>query len=144
MMFIDVKIKVLKGGKTPIYQHEEDACADCFARFSGEIVILPKQSVLIPLGFCLELPVGYRGMIYPRSGLASKKRVVAVTGVIDSNYRGELCCSLINDSEEPFVINNGDRICQLAIEPAYKANFLHYEVLNDSERGKDGFGSTGV
>lgn len=138
-----VKIKLVGEGKIPTYAHESDACCDCYARLDNDLVIEPYTIAKIPLGFCLELNQETRAMIYPRSGLSSKG-YVAITGVIDSNYRGEVCCSMFNTTDVPFVVSPNDRICQMAIEPYYKADFFITDDLNGSERNEDGFGSTGV
>lgn len=140
---VEVKIKPLAPRYLPSYKHDGDACADCYARLENDIYIGPKETAKIPLGFCLDMTEGYRAMIYPRSGLATKQ-LIAATGVIDSNYRGELCCSLANYSNTAFVVKDGDRVCQIAIEHSLKANFIITEELSDSDRGENGFGSTGV
>jgi dUTP pyrophosphatase len=139
-----VKIKIIKEGHLPVYQHPADACADCYANLEKDVIIEPFNSVKIPLGFALEIPDGWRGMIYPRSGLAAKQKIICATGVIDSNYRGELCCSLFNFSTVPFLVKNKDRICQFAIEPSHRADFTIVDKLDFSDRGSNGFGSTGV
>ena len=140
---IPVKIKQVGQGLIPTYAHSEDACCDCYARLDEEMVIEPYTIGKIPLGFCLQLDKGTRAMIYPRSGLASRG-FVAITGVIDSNYRGEVCCSMFNTTDVPFVVSPNDRICQMAIEMSHSANFEVVDTLDCSERNENGFGSTGV
>lgn len=138
-----VKTKLVGNGQLPTYAHSEDACCDCYARLDNDLVIEPYTVAKIPLGFCLQLYKGFRAMIYPRSGLASKG-YIAITGVIDSNYRGEICCTMFNSTDIPFVVSPGDRICQMAIEPSLGADFVIVDELESSERNENGFGSTGV
>ena len=140
---MDVKIKVVGGGQLPEFKRVGDACADCHARCDGAITILPRQRKLIPLGFVLELPDGYEAVIRPRSGESLKGHDVCI-GTVDSNYRGEIMANLINNANEPFVINNGDRVCQMAIRKTEKIIFVVADKLNDSVRGEHGFGSTGL
>lgn len=141
MLFL--RTKLVENGKLPTYAHSGDACCDCYARLDNDLVIEPYTVAKIPLGFCLQMYKGLRAMIYPRSGLASKG-YIAVTGVIDSNYRGEICCTMFNSTDVPFVVSPNDRICQMAIEVSNTAEFFVVDELESSERNENGFGSTGV
>ena len=139
-----VKIKIFEGGKKPEYKRIGDACLDCYARLDCKAFAIPSgERALIPLGFALELPPDYEAIVRPRSGLTSKYIDVAI-GTCDENYRGELKANVINNSDEIFRINNGDRICQLAIREAPKVVFEIVEQLSDTNRGAAGFGSSGV
>lgn len=141
---INVKIKLINGGKLPEYKRMGDACLDCYARIDCKFITIPKGArALIPLGFALELPADYEAIIRPRSGLTSKEIDVAI-GTGDENYRGELKANVINNSDDDFVIKNGDRICQMAIRQAPKVWFEVVEKLSETNRGEAGFGSSGI
>lgn len=137
---MNVKIKLMENGKMPEFKRAGDACLDCYAAEAK--IIEPGKRSLINLGFALELPEGYEGVIRPRSGLSSKG-IDGTIGTIDSNYRGELKGNIINNTSEPYSISFGDRICQLAIRKTEEINFIQVEELNDTVRGADGFGSSG-
>jgi dUTP pyrophosphatase len=100
---------------------------------------------LIPTGLFLELPAGYEAQIRPRSGLAIKKGVTVLNspGTIDADYRGEICIILVNLSTEDFVINDGERICQMVIAAHAQAEWIEVAELNETDRGAGGFGHTG-
>lgn len=136
-----VKIKLFDNGKAPAYGREGDACLDCYA--NGFARILHGQRAVVPLGFSLELPVGYEATVRPRSGL-SKKGIDISIGTIDSNYRGEVMACVINNSGNTFVVAEGDRICQLAIREVPEIKWDIVEKLSESNRGTNGFGSSGV
>ena len=144
MNFVDVKIKVLEGGKMPVYKHKTDACCDCYARLDSDFILKRGKRCTIPLGFKLDLPDGFKAVIDPRSGLASKDGIVACIGEIDEGYKGELGCTLFNLSEEDFHIYNEDRICQLEFVPYYQAVFEAVDEVSKSDRDESGFGSSGV
>lgn len=134
-----MKIKIIDFGyaKLPYRAHANDAGADVH---STENVILKAGSThVIPLGFGLELPDGYAGFIFPRSGL-SKKGIVCELPPIDSGYRGEIHAIVSNVSQEDYVINANDRIGQLVIMPVVIADFIDYDI---KERGDGAFASTG-
>lgn len=138
---IDCKIKLIEDGRLPEYQRSGDCCLDCYAR---KTVIIPTgKRELIPLGFALELPPECEGIIRPRSGL-SKSGIDVVIGTIDSNYRAEVMANVINNSGEDFKVAEGNRICQLAIRTAPTINFEVVNELSDTNRGSDGFGSSGM
>lgn len=141
---MNIKIKLIDGGKVPEYKHDDDACCDCYARLLTESeTIIKGKRALIPLGFAMELPKGYEAVLRPRSGL-TKKGIDAGIGTIDAGYRGEVMACVINDSNEDFVIHNLDRICQMKIQKAEQFAFEVVEGLSSTERGEGGFGSTGI
>ncbi|MBR1630644.1 MAG: dUTP diphosphatase, partial [Paludibacteraceae bacterium] len=106
----------------------------------------PMQRVLVKTGLYIALPTGYEAQIRPRSGLALKHGITVLNtpGTIDADYRGEIGVILINLSDEDFVINDGERICQMVIARHEQAEMLPVEVLDETERGAGGFGHTGV
>lgn len=141
-----IKIKVIENGKIPKFQREGDACADCYARIADNIdhISIPAHSrCLVNLGFILELPEGYEAVIRPRSGFTSKG-IDSGIGTIDSNYRGEVKACIINNTDSAFSINDGDRICQLAIRKTEDIIFEQVENLSETNRGDNGFGSSGI
>ena len=130
----------------PTYGSEFAAGADLYACIDGEITIAPHQTVLIPTGLAIELPVGYAGLIYARSGLASKKGLAPANkvGVVDCDYRGEVKVALLNHSEVPQTVSAGERVAQLVIAPYLTVDFTESDELSDTVRGAGGFGSTGT
>lgn len=135
-----IKVKLMAGGKMPEFKRDGDACLDCYS--VGKITIKKGDRVTIPLGFCLQLPKGYEAVIRPRSGL-SGCGIDSVIGTIDSNYRGELKAILINNSIADYSVETGDRICQLAIRKTEKVKLIEVKELNKTNRGANGFGSSG-
>ena len=129
----------------PTYGSASAAGADLYALAEGEIVIEPQQTVLVHTGIAVEIPEGYVGLIYARSGLATKRGLAPANkvGVIDADYRGELMVALYNQSDCAQAIAHGERIAQLVITPYLQADFVESEQLSDTERGAGGFGSTG-
>ena len=144
-MKFDVNIKKLTpDAVTPKYGSEFAAGADLYA--CGESTqIAPGETKLIHTGIAIELPLGTVGLIYARSGLASKRGLAPANkvGVVDSDYRGEVMVALHNHSENSAVIENGERIAQMVFLPYAAAVFTESESLDDTERGTGGFGSTG-
>lgn len=143
---MNVKIKIIEGGKMPKFQHKGDACTDCYARIADNIdhISIPAHSrCLVKLGFALELPEGYEAVVRPRSGLSLQGRDICI-GTVDSNYRGEVKACIVNNSEGSFDVKNGDRICQLAIRKTETIVFEPVDELGDTERGEQGFGSSGL
>lgn len=138
---MNVKIKLCDNGVLPTYAHIGDACCDCYA--AEDLTVAYGQIAKVKLGFCLELPEGYEAQIRPRSGLSSKG-IVSMFGTIDSNYRGEVCAIIQNNSFDDFGIKFGDRICQMKIERVEPVVFKVVEELSDTLRGCNGFGSTGI
>lgn len=129
----------------PTYGSEFSAGADLYAVLDDEIVIKPGETVLVRTGIAMEIPIGYAGLIYARSGLATKMGLAPANkvGVIDADYRGEIMVSLYNQSSSNRTISNGERIAQLVITPFYKAYFEEVSTLSETVRGAGGFGSTG-
>ena len=129
----------------PEYAHEGDAGLDL--RSTIDTVLKPFERKLIPTGIKIEIPRGYAGFVQPRSGLAIKNGISLVNtpGLIDSNYRGEIKAILINlDSREDFYIKKNDRICQLVIIKVQEAEIVFAEELENTDRGENGFGSSGT
>ena len=128
----------------PTYGSEFAAGADLYS-VSEATVIEPHKTVLIHTGIALELPLGYVGLIYARSGLASKRNLAPANkvGVIDCDYRGEIMVALHNHGETPATVEKGERIAQLVIAPYVVADFSEVDELTDTQRGSGGFGSTG-
>ncbi len=141
-----VRIKKLDENATiPTYGSEFAAGADLYA-CTGEIVsINPHETKLIHTGIAMEIPIGFAGLIYARSGIASKRGLAPANkvGVVDSDYRGEIMVALHNHSSEVQTIDNGERIAQLVIAPYVTADFILSDELDDTDRGEGGFGSTG-
>lgn len=138
-----IKIKLIEGGKAPVYKTKGAACADCYARLDKPFVIASGTRELIPLGFALELPEEFEAVIRPRSGL-SRSSIDVMIGTIDCDYRNEVMANVVNNSGKDFTVNNQDRICQLKIQKAKQFNFEIVDELTDTERGLNGFGSTGL
>jgi dUTP pyrophosphatase len=146
---VEVRIQRLphaEGLPLPAYATEGAAGADLCAAVESELVLDPGERAAVPTGLVLEIPVGYEGQVRPRSGLAIRSglTIVNAPGTIDSDYRGELKVLLVNVGSEAVAIDRGDRIAQLLIAPVTRASFIETEGVSTSERGKGGFGSTGV
>lgn len=138
---VNIKIKQIENGILPIYRREGDVCMDCCSR--KQILVLAGSRRTVPLGFALELPSNYEAIVRPRSGL-SKDGIDVAIGTIDSNYRGEVMACIINNSEEDFQIEAGDRICQLAVREVPQVTLQLVSQLSETERGENGFGSSGM
>lgn len=143
---ITVKIINRSKNELPAYSTDDSAGMDLRASLNEPITLKPLQRALVPTGLFIELPHGYECQIRPRSGLALKKGITVLNspGTIDADYRGEICVILVNLSDEPFVVNNGERICQMVIHSYAKAEWQLVEQLDDTSRGAGGFGHTGV
>lgn len=145
-MPVTVKIKKLnENAKLPAYGSEFAAGADLCACTESPIEIPAHATVLIRTGLAAEIPMGYAGLIYARSGLASKRGLAPANkvGVVDADYRGEIMVALHNHSDVPQTIEAGERIAQLVITPFLAASFEETDELSDTVRGAGGFGSTG-
>ncbi|MCL2634223.1 MAG: dUTP diphosphatase [Oscillospiraceae bacterium] len=144
-MTINVK-KLNNSAKLPFRATEHSAGADLFAFLEAPITLEPSQRLLIPTGISVEIPTGYGGFVFPRSSLSSKHGITLsnCVGVIDADYRGEVKVALVNHSNEPYIINNGERIAQMVIMPVEVPNFIETDELSDTDRGIGGFGSTGL
>lgn len=129
----------------PTYGSMEAAGADLYACLDADVVIAPGESVFIPTGLSMEIPSGYAGLIYARSGLACKRDLAPANkvGVVDSDYRGEFMVVLHNHGKTPQKVSHGERIAQLVITPVFTPGFVLCEELTDTQRAAGGFGSTG-
>ena len=144
-MKINIK-KTNKNAITPVYSTEYSAGADLYAVMDSPVAIKPGQTYLVHTGIQMEIPIGYVGLVYARSGLATKKGLAPANkvGVIDSDYRGEIMVPIYNQSDAEQVIEPGERIAQIVIAPFVHAEFCESEKLNETLRGEGGFGSTGT
>lgn len=141
-----IRVKKLRdGAKLPTFGTAEAAGADLYACLSEQVVIEPGQTAFIPTGLSMELPVGYAGLIYARSGLACKRGLAPANkvGVVDSDYRGEFIVALHNHGTEAQTVAHGERIAQLVVTPVLIPQYVEAEELSDTVRGVGGFGSTG-
>ena len=141
-----VRIKKLdENAIIPTYGSEFAAGADLYACTEEKVEINPHETKLIHTGVAMEIPVGYAGLIYARSGIATKRGLAPANkvGVVDSDYRGEIMVALHNHSDSVQTIESGERIAQLVIAPYITADFILSEELDDTDRGEGGFGSTG-
>ena len=130
----------------PTYETSASAGMDLRANINDAIILKPLERSIIKTGLFIALPNGYEAQVRPRSGLAAKKGITVLNapGTIDADYRGEIGVILVNLSNEDFTINDGARIAQLVIAQYTQAVWEEVEVLEETKRGKDGFGSTGV
>lgn len=144
MIKINVK-KLDERAVLPTYGSVSAAGADLYAVTDGAVTIAPGETKLIRTGLAVEIPEGYAGLIYARSGLATKRGLAPANkvGVVDADYRGEVMVSLHNHSTVPQTIESGERIAQLVVTPFLKAEYTEAEELSDTARGAGGFGSTG-
>ena len=143
---MNIRVKRLTdSARLPVRGSRAAAGYDLFADISSDVHILPHETKMISTGLAMEIPAGYFGGIFARSGLAAKEglRPANCCGVVDSDYRGPVIVALHNDSDTPRVILPEERIAQLVILPFLPVSFEDAEELADSERGEGGFGSTG-
>ena len=141
-----IRVKKLRtGAKLPTFGSAEAAGADLYACLEAPVEIAPGETAFIPTGLAMELPRGYAGLIYARSGLACKSGLAPANkvGVIDSDYRGEFIVALHNHGTQARTVEHGERIAQLVVTPVLIPVYEEAEALSDSERGRGGFGSTG-
>ncbi|MBQ8528968.1 MAG: dUTP diphosphatase [Clostridia bacterium] len=143
-MKVNIK-KLDERAKLPTYGTEYSAGADLYALTDTEIEIPPHTTALISTGIAIEIPEGYCGLIFARSGLATKRGLAPANkvGVIDADYRGEIKVALHNHTDAPAAVGAYERVAQLAIVPFLKAEFNEVTDLSDTTRGAGGFGSTG-
>ncbi|XOD69504.1 MAG: dUTP diphosphatase [Flavobacteriales bacterium AspAUS03] len=143
-----MKVKIVNIFRNPLPEYKSEGASgmDLYAAIEAPITLGPLERKLIPTGIRVELPQGYEAQIRPRSGLAFKHGLTCLNspGTIDADYRGEIKVILINLSSETFTINEGDRIAQIAIAPYISVEWEEIDQLNESIRGVDGFGSTGI
>ena len=144
----DIEIKIINTSQNqnPEYATAGASGFDLRAHLQESILLKPMERQLIPTGIFIEIPLGFEGQVRPRSGLAIKHGITCVNspGTVDSDYRGELKVILINLSNENFLINNGDRIAQMVICKVERAILKNTNELEATERGKGGFGHTGI
>ena len=141
-----IRIKRLReGAQMPTYGTAFSAGADLYACLEQAVTIAPGETVKIPTGIALELPVGTAGLVFARSSLGTKRGLAPANkvGVIDSDYRGELMVMLHNHGKEAQQIAHGERVAQLLVVPVFTPGFVEAEELSATLRGEGGFGSTG-
>jgi len=143
-----MEIKIINKSKhqLPNYETLASAGMDLRANLSEPITLNPLERAIVKTGLFIELPIGYEAQVRPRSGLAAKKGITVLNspGTVDADYRGEIGVILVNLSNEPFVVENGERIAQLIIAKHERAVWIEAEELTETSRGEGGFGSTGV
>ena len=143
-----MKVQIINRGHNPLPQYatEQSAGLDLRANLDSLVELKPLERKLIPTGLYMALPKGYEAQVRPRSGLAIKKGITVLNspGTIDADYRGEICVILINLSDQPFLINDGERIAQMVIARHEQAEWEQVDVLDETERGAGGFGHSGV
>lgn len=142
-----MKIKIINKSQHPLpeYATPYSAGVDLRANIEASITLKPLERAMVPTGLYLELPQGYEAQIRPRSGLAAKHGLTVLNspGTIDADYRGEIRVILVNLSNEEFVINNGERICQMVIAQHAQVEWIEVDAISETERGAGGFGHTG-
>ena len=143
-----MKIQIVNRSRhaLPAYATEQSAGMDLRANIEEPIILQPMERRLIPTGLYIALPAGYEAQVRPRSGLALKQGITVLNapGTIDADYRGEVGVLLINLSQQPFTINDGERIAQMIIARHEQAELIEVETLDETERGAGGYGHTGV
>lgn len=143
-----MKVKIVNNSSNPLPDYSTNSSAGMDLRADLEIPVSmkPMERKLIPTGLYIELPEGYEAQIRPRSGLALKKgiSVLNTPGTIDADYRGEIGIILINLSDETFIVEHGERICQMVINKVETIQWSKVDSLEESERGAGGFGHTGI
>jgi dUTP pyrophosphatase len=132
--------------QTPVYETQGSAGMDLRANIEEAITLKPLERAIIKTGLFIALPIGFEAQVRPRSGLAAKKGITVLNapGTVDADYRGEIGVILVNLSNENFVVNDGERIAQLVIAKHERVNWQEVTILDETERGTGGFGSTGV
>ena len=142
-----MKVKIVNKSKHPLPKYETNASAgmDLRANIDEPVEMVPLERKLVPTGLYMELPVGYEAQVRPRSGMAIKHgiSVLNTPGTIDADYRGEIRVILVNLSNEPYTIHDGDRVAQMIISAHVQAQWVEVDVLSETERGAGGFGHTG-
>ncbi len=142
-----MNIKKLKENAIiPTYGSEYAAGADLYACIDGPVTIKPQETAFIGTGITMEIPMGYAGLIYARSGLSCKQGLAPANkvGVVDADYRGEITVALYNHSKDEKTVEPGDRIAQMVVAPFLHVDFNEVDELSDTVRGVGGFGSTGT
>lgn len=143
---MNIKIINKSNHNLPNYETGASAGMDLRANLTESVILQPLGRAIIPTGLFIELPVGIEAQVRPRSGLAAKKGVTVLNapGTIDADYRGEVGVILINLSNEPFTVENGERIAQMVIAKHERAEWILVDSLSETARGEGGFGSTGI
>lgn len=141
-MAMKIMMQKSPDAKAPSIAHKGDAGADLYA--AGNHKIMPMEVGIIPTGVKVAIPKGYAGLIWDKSGIASRHSVHNIAGVIDSGYRGEIKVVMINMGKEAFEINKGMKIAQLIIHEVPEIEFVESDSLDETSRGDRGFGSTGL
>ena len=143
-----LKVKINNRGRQPLptYATALSAGMDLRANIDKDITLLPMQRQLVPTGLHIALPEGYEAQIRPRSGLALKHGITVLNtpGTVDADYRGEIMVLLVNFSNEPFTVKDGERIAQMVIAKHEKVDFELVDTLDETERGAGGYGHTGL
>ncbi len=143
-----MKVQIINRSRHPLPQYAtaQSAGLDLRANLESPLELRPMERKLIPTGLYIALPQGYEAQVRPRSGLALKHGLTVLNspGTIDADYRGEVCVILVNLSDEPFVINDGERIAQMVIARHERAGWQEVDVLDETGRGAGGFGHSGV
>ncbi len=143
-----MKVNIINRSKhiTPTYQTAGSAGMDLRADIDEPIVLLPLERSVVKTGLFIALPIGFEAQVRPRSGLAAKFGITVLNtpGTIDADYRGEIGVILVNLSNQPFTVQDGDRIAQLVIAEHAVVEWNEVTVLEDTSRGAGGFGSTGL
>jgi dUTP diphosphatase len=143
-----LKVKINNRGRQPLptYATALSAGMDLRANIEEDITLLPLQRQLVPTGLHIALPEGYEAQIRPRSGLALKHGITVLNtpGTVDADYRGEIMVLLVNFSNEPFTVKDGERIAQMVIAKHEKVDFELVDTLDETERGAGGYGHTGL
>ena len=143
-----MKIQIVNRSRHPLptYATAQSAGLDLRANIGEPIVLMPMERRLIPTGLYMALPPGYEAQVRPRSGLALKHGITVLNspGTIDADYRGEVGVLLINLSQQPFTVNDGERVAQMVVARHEQAELIATEVLDETERGAGGYGHTGV
>ena len=143
---MEVSVKKLDPrAKLPVYGSLGAGGADLYALLPGELTIDSGETVLIHTGLAMAIPEGFVGLIFARSGLATKRGLAPANkvGVIDSDYRGEVMVALYNHSSQPQTISDGERVAQLIVSPVLLPTYAEVDELEETSRGEGGFGSTG-
>lgn len=135
-------VKRESGAKLPIYAHEGDAGLDLCA--AKPLTIAPGETVMVPTGLQMAIPPGHVGLIWDRSGLATKHKLHTFAGVIDAGYRGEVLVAITNFGHQPFAVEPGMRIAQMLVQPVERVGIQETDTLEGTSRGAGGMGSTGV
>ncbi len=147
MQMLTIRTVLLREGAClPTYGTAAAAGADLHACLEAPVTIAPGQTVLIPTGVAMEIPSGYAGLVYARSGLSVKRDLAPANkvGVIDADYRGEIFVPLHNHGQNAQTVEHGERIAQMIVTACPAAEFVQSDTLSDTARGTGGFGSTGT